>query len=120
MSDSGHAATTHRPSRQPSSFALVFGFLAAPVAWLVHLATASALVPVACELDSVLIVHATTVVIGVLALGGILVARRNGAAGSDANSYARFLAVGGFWLGILFLALILLEGLPVFVLETCE
>jgi hypothetical protein len=115
------AATERHGAHQqaPRSWSVAFGFLGAPIAWLVHLVAASALVPVACEVDSHLVVHATTAITAVVAVAGIVLARRNGSRAAGQGHIA-FLSTAGFWLGILFLALIILEGLPVFVLDPCE
>lgn len=108
-----------RATGEPRAVTVMFGFLAAPVAWIVHLVASSALVPVACELDTVLVVHLATVATAISAIAGILVARRTRSHASGPG-HVMFLSIGGFWLGFLFLALILLEGLPVFVLEPCD
>jgi hypothetical protein len=101
----------------PSSRALVVAFLAAPVAWVIHLAASVALVPAACELSSVLVLHLVTVVTALAAIGGILATRRYRVAAD--GGHVALLSSGGFWLGVLFLVLIVLEGIPVFALEPC-
>lgn len=104
------------------------GQLLAPIAFLLNLELAYALVPAACSRGSELLVHGAHAVCLVLAALGTLAAWRSwrstgetwpgGAGGRLARS--RFLAGTGLLLSLLFVLVILAQWIPSFVLNPCQ
>jgi len=108
--------------------ALWFGLLAAPVAFLLNLEIAYALVPTACSSGTSLMVHLVHVLCLLLALAGGLVAWRiwNAAGvewpGEQGGQIARtrFMAGSGVLGSALFALVILAQWIPTFVLSPCQ
>jgi len=110
---------------------LWFGVLGAPAAWVTQHVTGIALTEAACSaaysddvaLDGLTIaVMAGAAAVAVLAeLAAITVFRRTREAGDDPPaSRVHFMAIVGMTIGPLFLAMILMSGLGVAILENCR
>jgi hypothetical protein len=108
--------------------ALWFAFLGGPVAWTAHLLASYPLVSVACRLGSATPLHlitlSTALIAAAAALTGWVGYRRvrdaQGPAGmGDALARARFMALGGVFIGGLFTFVILVEGLPPLLHDPC-
>ncbi len=101
--------------------------LGGAVAWTVHLVVGVALVPDACD-DArtwpLFLVSAVTVLatLGALAATRAVdrVARSTGPGGTAAQRRARFVATVSLFLNLLFLALIVLETVPVLFVDPCQ
>ena len=110
--------------------ALWGGWVLAILAWLLHLRVSYGAVGWYCreqrELSPVLVsvgLNLWTLVCALLAVAGILLARRNlrsvGAA-DDAGRRSRFMGWSGYLMSLFFLAVILVQGLPNLVLGPCQ
>jgi hypothetical protein len=108
--------------------ALWAGLLLAPVAFLINLEVAYALVPPACVSHNLLPVHLTHLACLLLALVGLLTAWRSwstvgtnwpGAAG-DPLARSRFMAGTGLLVSAMFLLVIVAQWIPSFVLDPCQ
>ena len=108
--------------------ALWAGLLIPPVAFLVNLEAAYALVPVACSARSVVVLHLVHLISLVLAMVGSVVAwqtwRRSGATwpggGGGRAGRTQFMAGVGGLMGIMFVAVILAQWIPNFILDPCQ
>jgi hypothetical protein len=101
---------------------LWFAILVGPLAWFVYLDTAYALVASACA--GSVVVPTLAGAAAVAAMAGVVVGRRALAAvPADAHDAmaerARFLAVLGVWMSVLFVLVIVATALPSFVLPPC-
>lgn len=113
--------------RAPRGTALLwFGILAGPVAWAIRLQVSYVLVPYACAAESQLSIHIVTAVTALLAASGAFVAWRahralgeGSTAASGAAGRSRFMALAGIVIGIWFIAQILVEGVPAFIVSAC-
>lgn len=98
----------------------------APAAWVIHLVTAVVLLNRACETGTRWPVHVVTAVTLVAAIYGLVSAirLRRSLSGSeidpDMAARVRFLAVLGIYLAALFSVLIVVESIPILVLEPCQ
>lgn len=104
---------------------LWYGVLGAPLAWLVRISAASALVPYACATGRVWTLHATTAAALALALGAAAVAwrgwrRSKAGEGRRPGTRSHLLALSGVLLSVLFTAAILLEGLAPLFMGPCQ
>jgi len=122
--------TTPDAVREPpaSRGALWFAFLGGPIAWSAHLLASYPLVSIACQLGSTTLLHAITAVTAAIAaaaaLTGWLAYRRVRTGGptagpADRFARARFMAISGLALGILFTFVILVEGMPPMLHDPC-
>jgi hypothetical protein len=118
---------TDLPDRRELT-ALWTGLLLAPVAFLLNLEVAYALVPTACEQRTRILVHLVHAVCLVLALVGTMTAWRMwrftgeiwpGQSGGRL-SRSRFMAGVGLFLSLLFVLVILAQWIPSFVLDPCQ
>jgi TRAP-type C4-dicarboxylate transport system permease small subunit len=107
---------------------LWFGLLVPPVAFLLNLELAYALVPAACAATNLLLVHLVHAACLLLAIGGGLVAWRTWKArgsewpGEEGGRVARsrFMAGSGVVGSGLFALVILAQWIPSFVLNPCQ
>jgi hypothetical protein len=108
--------------------ALWFAFLGGPIAWTAHLLASYPMVAVACRMGSALPLHLITLGTAALAAAAALtgwigyrrVRDAEGPAGlGDALARARFMALGGVFIGGLFTFVILVEGLPPLLHDPC-
>lgn len=105
--------------------ALWGGWVIGPVAWALHLMIGYLLVEPACRHGSVAALHAVTAATLLVALGGALLSWRQlpprGAqpSRSSAIERTRFMALGGVLISLLSAAVILVEGVPNFMLSPC-
>jgi hypothetical protein len=108
--------------------ALWAGVLVPPTAFLFNLEAAYALVPVACNAGTVLLVHLVHLVSLALAVVGGLLAlrvwRRSGAAwpGGEGGRISRtqFMAGLGILMSLMFTVVILAQWIPSFILDPCQ
>ena len=99
--------------------ALVFFMaLGGAIFWATHLVVIYALLPVACQTGTGLVIHLTTILFGGAVGGAILVGVR-GRRRSDAGPAERWLATASILLNALFLFAVLLEGAAAFVVDPC-
>jgi hypothetical protein len=118
---------TERPVRPVSRAALWFAFLGGPMAWSAHLLASYPLVSVACRLQTTLPLHLITAATALIAAAAALTGWRcyqqvhaGGPTGlGDAFARARFMAVAGVALGLFFVFVILVEGLPPLLHDPC-
>jgi hypothetical protein len=112
----------------PQIRALWVGLLLAPVAFLINLESAYALVPTACSSRTVLPVHLVHLACLLLTLYGLLTAWRcwkaaggtwSGAAG-DPLARSRFMAGVGLLVSGMFVLVIVAQWIPSFVLDPCQ
>jgi hypothetical protein len=101
---------------------LWFAILVGPLAWFIYLETAYALVASACAGN--VVVPALAGVAAVAAIAGVVVGRHAlTVVPADANDAmaerARFLAVLGVWMSVLFVLVIVATALPSLVLPPC-
>jgi hypothetical protein len=97
---------------------IAFGVLGGAVAWITHLMTVYALLPVACLTGTGLVIHLTTLLFGGVAVGAIVVSAR-GWQRPNAGSAERWLGAAGLLLNAIFLFAILVEGAAAFVVDPC-
>jgi hypothetical protein len=104
------------------------GLLLAPIAFLINLEVAYALVPTACSSRNELPVHLTHVACLLLTLYGLLTAWRSwqltgaiwpGEAG-DPLARSRFMAGTGMLVSAMFLLVIMAQWIPTLVLDPCQ
>jgi hypothetical protein len=108
--------------------ALWAGVLIPPVAFLVNLEVAYALVPVACGSRTVVLVHVVHLVSLALTAFAAMVAwrawQRSGASwpGGEGGRLGRtqFLAGMGILMGLMFAIVILAQWIPSFILDPCQ
>ena len=109
-------------------WALWVGLLLAPIAFLLNLETAYALVPTACSSHRELPVHLVHLGCLLLAAGGLLTAWRSwrtlgatwpGEAG-DPLARSRFLAGTGLLVSAMFVLVILAQWIPSLLLDPCQ
>lgn len=108
--------------------ALWIGVLLPPVAFLINLEVAYALVPTACSSGTALPVHLVHLACFFLAVGGGLVAWRRWVAGGKvwsgeeggALGRSRFMAGVGLLLSGLFVLVIVAQWIPSFLLDPCQ
>jgi hypothetical protein len=108
--------------------ALWVGLLLAPIAFLINLEVAYALVPTACASHHELPVHLVHLACFLLTLYGLLTARRcwkdTGATwpgeGGDPLARSRFLAGIGLLVSAMFVLVIVAQWIPSFVLDPCQ
>jgi hypothetical protein len=118
---------TEPPVQPVSRAALWFAFLAPPLAWSAHLLASYPLVSVACRLQTTWPLHLITAATALIAAAAALTGwrcyqqvRAGGPAGlGDAFARARFMAVAGVALGLFFVFVILVEGLPPLLHDPC-
>ena len=104
--------------RSVSPLAVWAGFLAGPLAWTAHLLVACFFVGVMCATGLGFLVHLTTLVTLLLtAAGGLLAYRTLRRPGISDG--ARFAAVSGVILSVMFAFAIVMEALPSFGLGPC-
>ena len=104
------------------------GLLLAPIAFLINLEVAYALVPTACSSHNELLVHLTHLVCLLLTLYGLLTARRawrltgNTWPGEEGDPLARsrFMAGTGMLVSAMFVLVIVAQWIPSFVLDPCQ
>jgi hypothetical protein len=94
------------------------GVPAGPLAWTAHLLVAYFFVGVMCATGLGFLIHLTTLVTLVIAAGGGLLAYRN-LRRPDLTDGARFAALGGVLLSVMFGFAIVMESLPSFGLGPC-
>lgn len=110
--------TSPAPDRAPRSpWLLAFALGGGPVAWLVHLSLSYYLVPRACAAGTSLGLHLVTLASAAVAVAAVVASRRV-RAGDDPRG--RFLGTLGVLVGVLFLAAVLVEGLPVALIDACR
>jgi hypothetical protein len=108
--------------------ALWVGLLLAPIAFLLNLETAYALVPTACSSHHELPVHGVHLACLLLALWGLFTARRTwnvlGAIWpseeGDPLARSRFLAGTGVLMSAMFVLVIFAQWIPTFLLDPCQ
>jgi hypothetical protein len=108
--------------------ALWAGLLVPPVAFLLNLEAAYALVPVACTAQSMVMLHLVHLISLVLAIAGSVVAwrtwQKSGATwpggGGGRISRTQFMAGVGALMGIMFVTVILAQWIPNFILDPCQ
>jgi hypothetical protein len=101
--------------------------LLGPIAWTVHLLVAYFLVPTTCDASLPWLLHLTTIVTAVASLAAVPLAwREMGRSAESRNSgnqgsmqARRFLGISGMALGLLFAAVVVLEGIPPVLLSPC-
>lgn len=108
---------------------LWFALLGGPLAWTAHLLTSYPLVPLACRLQTTLPLNLVTAATALLAASaaatGWLAWRRLPASGGardrveDVGGRARFMAAAGAVLGVFFVYVIVVEGLPPLLQDPC-
>jgi hypothetical protein len=112
----------------PARGALWFAMLGGPAGWSAHLLASYPLVPVACTLSSVWLLHVVTLLTaGVAAAAGVVGwklwraagTNREPDAGDPAMRRASFMALSGMALGAFFAFVTIVEGLPVFFGHPC-
>jgi hypothetical protein len=108
--------------------ALWVGVLLAPVAFLLNLEVAYALVPTACSSGNELPVHLTHLACLLLTLYGLVTAWRSwklvgttwpGGAG-DPLARSRFMAGTGLLVSAMFVVVIVAQWIPSFILDPCQ
>jgi cytochrome c biogenesis factor len=108
--------------------ALWIGVLLAPIAFLLNLEAAYAVVPTACSSHHVLLVHLVHLACLLLALAGLFTARRGwktlgatwpGEQG-DPLARSRFMAGTGLLVSAMFVLVIVAQWIPSFVLDPCQ
>lgn len=102
--------------------ALWGGWVIGPVAWALHLMVSYLLVQPVCRGGGVAALHAVTMATLLMALGGMALSWRQlpgREAASSRIDRTRFLACGGVLISALSAAVILLEGVPNFMLSPC-
>lgn len=107
--------------------ALWFGLAAPPLAWFIHLNVSYVVGSYLCEVDATWALHVATLLALALSAAGVVVSWRRWRATSGrvdmeaGNSLARsrFMAIGGFVMGVLFTFTIALAGVVNFFLDPC-
>jgi hypothetical protein len=116
-------------ANEPKRMGLLwFALLGGPVAWSAHLLASYPLVPVACSVGTVTMLHAVTAATVLMAAASGMVGWREcrRLQGDEpegdlriAHRRAYFMAVSGIWLGGFFAVVTLVEGLPVLFGDPC-
>ncbi|MGG2396005.1 hypothetical protein ACJRW5_03510 [Pseudomonas sp. SH1-B] len=106
-------------SIRPSTQRLAFGWLAAPMAWALHLGLVYSLAGWDCPHPLPLALYAASLGCLGLALGGVRVAWRNARRAQGPGSVRHFLGSSGYLLGLLFSAVIVVQSLPFLLVEGC-
>jgi hypothetical protein len=94
---------------------VLFAALAGPLAWSTHNLLSVGLVPVACGLLGMWVLHALTALTAALSASGVVV----GLVGDVHHPGQRFAVNTGILLDSFFVLVILAEGIPNFVLNPC-
>ena len=92
-------------------------FLAGPLAWTAHSLISSALVPVACHATGSWLLHGVTLGAELVALAGLGLGVRSYTSAPRAGRH--FLAIASILTDSLFAFVILVEGIPNFLLSPC-
>ena len=100
-----------------SALPLWFAAFAGPTAWTLHSLLSVALVPVACAATGGWLLNAVTLLAEALALAGVVVAVLGYAASRRPGRH--FVAGTSIVIDAFFAFVILVEGVPVFVLNPC-
>lgn len=105
----------------PRAIPALAALLLAPLAWAAHLLVGVALVPAVCETGALWPFHLATVVTALVALGGVGLSLRERRAERSPRFGPRERFVGdvGLVVSLLFLALIVAEGLPALWVDAC-
>lgn len=117
-----HAASK---SEARLKIALWFGILTGPVAWLVQLQTAYALVVWSCTHGQVFVLRLVTMLFVLIGLGSLGLCVQSWrktpqiAPSNDRVEMSRFMAALGMMISGLFSALILVQALPTLILSPC-
>ncbi len=107
---------------------LWFGLLAGPIAWSLHLLVSYPLVPFICGTEWEFLLHVVTLFAALIALAGAVIAYRSRQALDDEDHEetptrvwrrASFMALAGMLLSSFFLFVIIVEGIPNFLLDPC-
>ena len=103
---------------RPRRTTLAATLLGAPTAWAVHLAASYLIVPESCRAGTTVWMHAVTLVTFAGAAAATAMAWRllRDATGDTTN---RFLGGVGLAAGLLFTAAVLVQGLPVLLVDPC-
>lgn len=112
--DGNRPADRTAEPRGPGPWALGFGLLGGPVAWVAHIGASYLLLPIVCENRMEWFLHALTGVTAAVAAAALIVAWR---ALRKTRGWHGFLALTGVLLAAFYLALIVIEGLPVLLQE---
>jgi putative membrane protein len=103
---------------------LWFATLGSPIAWALHLVLCYPLVGMTCRVGSTLALWLVSAGALLACLASLLVAwfeaRRLSAEEDERVRRGRFMARGGFWLGVLFLIVIIAETLPIAFHDPCQ
>jgi hypothetical protein len=117
-----------RPAEPISLFTLWFSALAGPLAWILHNVGSYGLATVICFPGQVLFLHLVTAVTALISLAAAVVGWRSRARLQELEwpdksrislQRAHFMATFGLISGLLFLVIILVEGIPNFYIEPC-
>lgn len=122
--------TNDATSKTPGLAALWAGWWLAAVAWIIHLGASYTLVDWFCHNDTSLspgtiiaVLHGLTLFTAALALAGAALAWRNRLlivrTGPDGNGRKRFMSIGGLVFSLFLTVIILVEGIPNFILRPC-
>lgn len=104
------------------------GWFIGPAAWGLHLLVSYVLVPWVCRTGEYWTLHGVTLVTFLLATAGMMISWRQWTSvgrgaltgpGDPSVRRVRFMAVGGLLISALSALIILVEGLPGFVLSAC-
>lgn len=105
---------------RPGRVTLAFAVLGAPAAWGTHLGLSYLIVPESCQAGTSLWLHAITVVTAVVGAAATVTAwrllRRTRDEGDTGGGFVGGL---GVVVGLLFTAALLVEGLPVALIDPC-
>lgn len=114
----------NRATRHP--LLLWTGWLMGPLAWALHLMASYLLVPWVCSTGHYWSLHMVTLLTALLAAAGALIAWRQlrgaGRPAGHGKPYVRrvrFMAINGMIISGLSVLIILVEGLPTFILSAC-
>jgi hypothetical protein len=118
----------HEPALHPRDVRLGLTVFAGPVAWALHLQVSYSLAPTACDLESKLFLHLTTLAALLIVIAGAVIARSEGKKlpegstekGNPAASRARFLSLAGMASCIGFGLVILAAEVPSWILRVCD
>ena len=109
--------------REPSSLVVLYALWGGLASWAMHLWTVTSLVGTACDHGIRWVMHLATVAtaIGaVAAIGCSVLMSRRVSDTAAANGRTRMLAVLALLIDVVSLALIVLEGIPILVLDPCK
>lgn len=105
-----------RESAKTQPLLSALSWFAAPLAWAGHLGLIYSLAGWACEQDARWTLYAITLIALLLAAAGVLASRRVAGGGPTRP----FLGRSGLWMSILFLLVILVQSIPILIVETCR